>query len=233
MGRPDTARERIRQATAAARKSDSPFDLASAQFFATVLKFLLREPKEAETLAAQVVAISDEHGFPWYAAYCRIYLGWARAHLGSTGAGVALIRQGLASLAEIGTHLSITLLLICLAEAQTLDGSTADALGTIEDALETKSEVLLFRPEAFRVRGELRLRTGKTELAEADFREAITLARRMGVKSWQLRATVSLARLGAKQDKRDEGRNMLSEIYGWFTEGFDTADLKDAKALLR
>jgi predicted ATPase len=232
MGRADTARERIGQTIAAARESNSPFDLASAQFFAAVLNFLLREPGQAETVAAQAVAISDEHGFPFFAAYCRIYLGWARAHLGHAGEGVALIRQGLAGLSEIGTRIAITLYLICLAEGQALDGATAEALATIEEALEENPEVLLFRPEALRVRGELRLRTERTELAEADFREAITLAQRRGIKSWQLRATTSLSRMLAKQGKRDEARAMLAKIYGWFTEGFDTADLKDAKTLL-
>ena len=81
-------------------------------------------------------------------------------------------------------------------------------------------------------RGELRLKIGQTALAEADFRESIALAQKMRAKGWELRATMSLARLLAKQGKRDEARTMLADIYNWFTEGFDTADLKDAKALL-
>jgi predicted ATPase len=81
-------------------------------------------------------------------------------------------------------------------------------------------------------RGELRLKQGQTELADADFREAIALAQEMSAKSWELRATMSLAWLIAKQGRRDEARPMLAEIYGWFTEGFDTLDLKEAKALL-
>jgi predicted ATPase len=78
----------------------------------------------------------------------------------------------------------------------------------------------------------LRLEQGQAELAGGDFREAIALARSMGAKAWELRATMSVARLLAKQGRRDEARAMLAEIYDWFTEGFDTADLKDAKALL-
>jgi predicted ATPase len=83
-----------------------------------------------------------------------------------------------------------------------------------------------------RLRGELRLKQGHSELAEADFREAIALARNMSAKAWELRATTSLARLLSNQSKRAEARAMLAEIYNWFTEGFDTADLKDAKSLL-
>jgi predicted ATPase len=82
------------------------------------------------------------------------------------------------------------------------------------------------------VRGQLRLKTGQPELAEADFRGAIALAHNMSAKAWELRATMSLAALLAKNGRRDEARTMLAEIYGWFTEGFDTRDLKDAKALL-
>jgi predicted ATPase len=83
-----------------------------------------------------------------------------------------------------------------------------------------------------RVRGELRFKQGQTELAETDFREAIVLAQKMGAKAWELRATISLAQLLVSQDRRSEARLMLGEIYGWFTEGFETADLKEAKALL-
>ena len=103
---------------------------------------------------------------------------------------------------------------------------------TVERALATDFDEPVFRPEAFRIRGELRFKQGHTELAEAGFREAIALARTMGAKAWELRAVMSFARLLAKQGHRDEARTMLADIYNWFTEGFDTADLMDAKALL-
>jgi predicted ATPase len=83
-----------------------------------------------------------------------------------------------------------------------------------------------------RVRGELQFKHGAAELAEADFRAALELAQKMSAKAWELRTTMSLARLLARQGRRDEARMMLADIYGWFTEGFDTPDLKDAKALL-
>ena len=92
--------------------------------------------------------------------------------------------------------------------------------------------MLVYRPEILRVRGDLQLKQGQTRLAEADFREAIALARNMSAKAWELRTTISLARLLAQQRHRDEAQAILSEIYGWFTEGFDTADLRDARALL-
>jgi predicted ATPase len=113
-----------------------------------------------------------------------------------------------------------------------LDGALTDALSTIEDALQANPQEVTFRPKILTCRGDLRLKIGQMEPAEADFREAIALAQKMGTKAWELRATTSLARLLAKQGARDDARTMLADIYGWFTEGFDIADLKDAKALL-
>ena len=145
---------------------------------------------------------------------------------------MALIRQGLAGLAETGSRGGITAQLTSLAEAQALDGKIDDALITIEEALQANPEELVFRPNALTCRGELRLKLDQTEPAEADFREAIALAQRMQAKAWELRATMSLARLLRDTGRHDEARTMLADIYNWFTEGFDTADLKDAKALL-
>ena len=119
-----------------------------------------------------------------------------------------------------------------MAEAQARDGAIEDALSTLDEALQANPEELVFRPNILRWRGELRLRIGRNELAEADFREAIAFARNMSAKAWELRATTSLARLLASQGHRDDACAMLADIYNWFTEGLDTADLKDAKALL-
>jgi predicted negative regulator of RcsB-dependent stress response len=119
-----------------------------------------------------------------------------------------------------------------LADAQLRVGAICDALETVEQALTFNAEETLWRPETLRIRGELRLKQGDLQLADSDFREAIALAQKMQGKAWELRATMSLARLLAKQGKRDEARTMLADIYGWFTEGFDTADLIDAKALI-
>jgi tetratricopeptide (TPR) repeat protein len=128
--------------------------------------------------------------------------------------------------------LAITDHLTHLAEAQALAGKNDDALSTIEEALQANPQELVFRPNILTCRGELRLKQGQTKLAEADFREAIGLARKISAKAWELRATTSLARLLRATGRRDEGRTMLAEIYNWFTEGFDTADLKEAKELL-
>jgi predicted ATPase len=104
---------------------------------------------------------------------------------------------------------------------------------TIEQALRANLDELAYRPEALRVRGVIRFKLGQSELAEDDFREAIATAQKMSAKAWELRTSMSLARLLKEQGRREEACTMLAEIYNWFTEGFDTADLKDAKALLK
>lgn len=124
-----------------------------------------------------------------------------------------------------------------LSEAQALSGSVDDALVTVEQALQSNPDELLHRPEALRLRGELRLRSkaddvSRLELAEQDFREAIELAREMKAKSPELQATTSLAWLLYLQGRIDEARTLLSEIYDWFTEGFDTLALRQARSLL-
>jgi predicted ATPase len=116
--------------------------------------------------------------------------------------------------------------------AQARSGKLGDALNSIEEALLANPEEVVYRPYTLTARGELRLKIGKPELAEADFREAIILAQQMNAKAYELRATMCLARLLRDTGRRDEARAMLAKIYNWFTEGFDTADLKDAKALL-
>ena len=192
----------------------------------------MREYEQAEALAARALEVSEKHQFPQIAASSRCILGGARAQLGRTSEGIALIRQGIAGLLATGTHIVIGIFTAYLAAAQRREGAIADALETVERALQANPEQLVSRPAMLTLRGELRLEQGQTELSEADFREAIALAQKMDAKMFELQATTSLARLLATQRRRDEARAMLAEIYGWFTEGFDTADLKEAKALL-
>ncbi len=124
---------------------------------------------------------------------------------------------------EGGLRLTIPAYTASLAEALGRKGAIVEALETVERALQVNPDALAHRSDALRLRGELRLKQGQTKLAEAGFREAVTRARSTGAKAWELRAITSLARLLVKQGRRDEARTMLAEIYGWFTEGFDTA----------
>jgi len=232
LGHADIARERLAQALAFARDNNNPYDLATGRLWESWLSCLLREPQRAEVAATQALAIAEEHGFPYVRNFTRTVIGWTRAQLGGPSEGVALARQGVAGLAETGSRVGIVDYLTRLAEAQALDGKLDDALSTIEEALQANPEELVFRPNALTCRGELRLKLAQTALAAADFREAIALAQKMSAKLWELRATTSLARLLASQGHRDEARAMLADIYGWFTEGFDTPDLIGAKFLL-
>ena len=232
LGHAASARDRSAQMIVLAHGSKNPYDLAFGRFFEGYLHRFLREPQQAEAAAAQALVICEERGFRFVRDIARIVIGWARAQLGSASEGVLLIRQSLAGLSEIGARLGITDYLTCLAEAQALDGMIDDAISTIDEALRVNPEELVFQPNILSCRGELRLKVGNPELAEADFREAIALAQRMGAKSLELRATMSLARLLRDTGRRDEARTMLAEIYNWFNEGFDTADLQDAKVLL-
>ena len=231
LGRFDLARERIARAIGVANKNN-PYDLAWSRYFAATLQLRLRVYVQAENLAEQAVELSRKNQFPQVAAYSRCTLGQARAQLGRATEGVALIRQGIASLDELGNRQNASSHTASLATAQERAGATVEALETVEQALRVNPDNLVARPEILKIRGELRLKQGQTEAAEVDFREAIAWAQKMGAKAWELRTTMSLARLLAKQGKRDDARATLAEIYGWFTEGFDTADLKDAKALL-
>ncbi len=231
-GHGEEARRRIAQAIAYANASRNPFDLAVARYFASRLSSMLCESERAETAAAEAITICEEHGFPYIGAMSRTVLGWARMRRGGATEAVALIRECLADMAKMGARLALTEYIRLLAEAQALDGSISDALETIEEALSANPEDLIYRPGALTSRGELRLRVGQPALAEADFREAIARARGMGAIAYHLRTTTSLARLLCDTNRRGEARTTLAEIYNSFTEGFDTADLIDAKTLL-
>jgi tetratricopeptide (TPR) repeat protein len=232
LGRADSARERIARAFAFAQDSERPYDLAMALLFEGYLYRFQREPRQAETVGTQLLSLSEERGFAYACDLAHGVVGWARAQLGRTGEGVSLIRQALAGLAEKEARVGNTDVLTRLAEAQALGGAIREALGTMDLALQANSEELVFRPNAMRYRGTLRLKVGQNELAEADFRDAIETAQRMSAKAWELRAAMSMARLWRDQGKRTEARELLASVYGWFTEGFDTLDLKEARALL-
>jgi tetratricopeptide (TPR) repeat protein len=232
LGRADSARERIAWAAAFAQDSKRPYDLAMALLFESYLYRFQRKPRQAEVASTQLLSLSEEHSFSYACDLARGVIGWARAQLGYTGEGVSLIRQALAGLADRGARVGNTDVLTRLAEAQALNGAIREALDTIEAALEANPEELVFRPNTLRYRGELQLKLGQSELAEADFRDAIAMAHEMSAKAWELLAAISLARILQTRRNPDAARNLLAPIYGSFTEGFDTPVLQEAKALL-
>jgi predicted ATPase len=145
------------------------------------------------------------------------------------------MRQGLAEFQALAIHAPAPYYLALLAEAYGEVGQPAEGLALLAEALAIvdKGEVRHYEAELYRLKGELSLMQGEEEVAaEADFRQAIDIARRQGAKSLELRAATSLSRLWLKGGKPDEARQILADVYNWFTEGFDTADLLEAKALL-
>jgi len=162
--------------------------------------------------------------------------GWAMAEQGYHEEGVAQIREALAASRSTGTKAALPYALCMLVEACIKSGRVDDGLSALTEALAAADEQAdrSWEAEMHRLKGELLLHQYDSNVAEAQgcFERAIATARKQSAKSFELRATTSLAGLLATQGYRDEARAMLAEIYGWFTEGFDTADLKDAKALL-
>jgi len=229
LGRADLARDR--DARMIAVGNTTPHGRLWSANYPGLIRWFLCEYEQAEALAAQALELCEQYQLPWFAAGDRALLGIARSQLGRGAEGIALIRRGIGEMREFGI-LAIGLLTAELAAALGRDGAIVEALATVEQALQVNSDDIWYRPGIFRIRGELRLKHRQTELAEADFREAVALAQQMGAKAWELRATMSLARLLASTGRRGEACSMLTEIYNWFTEGFDTADLKEAKALL-
>ena len=231
LGRADTARDRIRQAIARATELKSPFELAYAQYLAAMLQLFTREFADARTSAAASVALSDQYGIKQYSAGSRVFLGLAEASLGNPREAMSLVNLGLAGLNESGAVVAMTLYLSWFAEAQGLSGDVAGALLTVARALEVNPEERAWRPDALRIRGELRLTSGKTDAAEADFHEAITLAKQIAAKALELRASMSLARILRMRGDFAEARKLIAPLFASFTEGFDTTDLKEARAL--
>src|SRR5271166_4966120 len=166
----------------------------------------------------------------------RILQGWADAQRGEATTGIARIRDGLAASEATGSRLLAPLFLALLAEALALAGKIEEGLATLGDALANAavSGARGWDAEIHRLCGELTDRLPYPDPAknEDSFRTAVAVAREQGTRGYELRAATSLARLWRKQGRRDEARQLLAPVYGWFTEGFDTQDLKEAKALL-
>jgi len=235
LGYPDQALERSNEAFALAEAISHPHTLAFAEFFVGRLLQLRRNARETQEIEERLIALSAEHGFTFWLAQATIERGGAMAEQGRHEEGIALMQEGLTTLHAAGPRAQYLCLLV---DAYRKTGRINDGLGALSEVMSATDEDEErwggFEPELHRLKGELLLKKDDSDAAEARhcFQRAIETARNRSAKSWELRATMSLARLLAKQDRREEGRAMLVDIYGWFTEGFDTADLKDAGALL-
>jgi len=236
LGYPDQALARSQEAVTLAQEGVHPFSLGFALFFAAMLHLFRREVRVTQQCAAALLRLAQEQGFQYWTAGGAIYHGSALAHQGQAQKGIAQIAQGLTAWRASGAELGRPTILTFLAEAYGTIGQPEVGLTVLAEALvhvEHTGE-RYYEAGIHRLKGELLLQQNSGNQAEAEtcFQHALAIARNQQAKSIELRTATSLARLWQQQGKRTEAQELLAPIYGWFTEGFDTADLIEAKALL-
>jgi predicted ATPase len=235
LGSPDKALERVHRAVSISREvSHFPSQIFALSYLAIVHQ-LRREPFEAGENATRALALAAEHGMTLWLGWSKLPLAWAHGtRSGWEERRVGELTDAWNTFESTGANWSKTYFLACLAEAHGRMGDPSKSLRAAEEGLQVASQTgeHFYEAELHRLKGESLTLAVDLTAGETEFRHAIYVAHSQHARSWELRATVSLARLLAEQGRRDEARAILSEIYNWFTEGFDTADLKDAKALL-
>jgi predicted ATPase len=236
LGYPDRALRKVHEALSLAQELAHPYSMATALDRAAFIGQFRREARPTLQWAKAAADIAAEHGFRRHAALGPILIGWARAGGGLGAESIEPIRQGLSAYRELGMAMEEPYFLGLLAEAQAHHGLITEGLATLAEALASlpSGRDFFYKAELYRLQGELLWQqSGVDERAvEACFQQAVAIARRQQAKSLDLRAAMSLSRLWQRRGERRAAREHLSEVYGWFTEGFDTADLREAKGLL-
>jgi predicted ATPase len=235
QGYPEQALTLVYQALTLAEELDHSFSLAGALAITCLVHCYRREVSEVKDWADRTITLTTQHGIELWKLSGMMCRGWAMATQGQAKEGIEQICHGLDAWSASGARTLLPLYLSLLAEAYMKIGQIEEGLTALEQALTRveNSGERFWEAELHRLKGELLSRwgadVGKIKL---EFLKALEIARRQGAKSWELRATVSLSRLWQAQGRKEEARQMLADIYGWFTEGFDTVDLKQAKSLL-
>jgi len=246
LGMADSARARMREAITLADRLRKPYVVAYSRFFAAYLHVLLRDPVACQRFSEEVVEQSTDQSLPFIFEICRILRGWALAQQGRCEEGITCAREGLASFMAGGNRLNIGSFAGFLAESLALGGHIDEALARVGEGIAEVGDQLLDLPYLLRLRGELLLQTSRglspaganasaspaADLAEQSFRESMSLASRIGAKSYGLRAATSLGRLLMSQGRAAEAREVVFPLWKSFTEGFESRDLVEAKALL-
>jgi tetratricopeptide (TPR) repeat protein len=234
LGYPDQALGLNQEAIALAQGLDHPFSLALAHSMACWTHTKRQEVGQTEERAKAAIRIAAQRGFVFFEFMGRCFQGWARIQEGAVEEGLAQISRGLAGLEATGAEFHKPHLLSYLAEGHARLGQVEEALARVAEALDLveKTGERYYEAEIHRLKAELLWMRGNGREAEAEYEQAINLARGQKAKSLELRAAVSLCRLWQEQGRQEEARRSLAGIYGWFTEGFDTPDLKEADALL-
>jgi predicted ATPase len=236
LGYPHQGLTQVDEAVTLAQQMAHPYSLSFVLIFAAMFHQFRREVRVAQDRAEAAIILAKEQGFPYWMAIGSILHGWTLTRQGQAQEGIEQMHQGLIAHRATRAELARPCFLALLAEAHGMMEQPAEGLMTLTEALllADKTGERWYEAELHRLKGELLLQQTSDNHAEAEasFHQAISIARNQQAKSFELRTTTSLARLWQQLGKRDEARQVLGDIYGWFTEGFDTADLQDAKALL-
>ena len=252
LGFPDQARQRRRDALRLAQESDHAFSQVIGWCSAAELGIVCHEWEEVRKWTQSAIALCIEQELPFFVPWGKVHCGRAVAELGHPQEGIAQIREGIEIYHAVGARGVDTSFLTHLATIYGKIGQPREGLAQLAQALDTTAQIgeRWWETETYRLKGELILSNdergmmndewgtgearGLSQAAEAEacFHTALDVARRQEAKSWELRAAMSLARLWQQQDKKQEARDLLASVYDWFTEGFDTPDLIDAKALI-
>jgi len=242
LGYPNQALRRINEAATLAQELSHLNSQAFALTCAAWLYQFLREARLTQERAEALLTLAEEQGLQLWTAWGVIFRGWALTKQGQEREGIVQMTQGLTAYRVTGAEFARPHFLALLAEAHGKIGSSEEGLAVLAEAFAavSKNDDRYYEAELYRIKGALTLAQSKVqgptsnveEEAEECFLKAIEVAQKQQAKSLELRATVSLARLWQHQGKQHEAHRMLSEVYNWFTEGFDTKDLQEAKALL-
>ena len=235
LGHPDRALAESNAAIAEARRMSHPPSLAGILSLGTMLLSLVGDNAALDERAEELAAVATEQGFAYWRAHGVIYCGWAKVKNGDLAEGISLLRSGSVAYRHTGAKGWMPHYIALLARACEIAGQLEESATLLNDALqivETTGE-RRHAAELYRRKGRLLERQGHAEAAEELYRKALSIAEEQGAKLWELRAAFSLARFRRDQGRpAAEARDLLAPLYAWFTEGFDTPDLKEAKALL-
>jgi len=236
LGFPDQALEMIWEGRRLAEELSHPFTSATVMLFAASSFWYRGDYKEAKEMADSFAAYSDEHGFAQYSLLAALMQGMALLGLGQLEEGILQVHAAKDALVAAGLRLIVPIWIALLGQAYGMLGENERGLAVVSEAMELARETGQRAADSFifRIKGELLMGCSPEDALEAErcLQEAIDVARDSKARYIELVAATSLARLWQKQSKRGEAREMLTDIYGWFTEGFDTQPLKHAKALL-
>jgi predicted ATPase/class 3 adenylate cyclase len=234
LGLPDQASTQTNTAIAEARTLANPPSLASSLMVGAMLLSLVGDNRALNERADELVAVAVEQGVPWWHTVGTVYRGWVKVNHGDVTEGISLMHSGLTAYRDTGAEMWVPYHIALRASACEIAGQIEESSALLDDALRLAERTgeRWFAAELNRHKGQLLLRQGHAEGAEELYRRALSIAREQEAKMWELRAAVSLARLRRDQGRYAEARDLLPPVYGWFTEGFDTPDLKEAKALL-